>query len=250
MRFLAARLLAASCLAALIVAAPATAKPADFARLLSDPGRSAEARALDEGRMPAEVLDFAGFAPGAVVADYFAGNGYYTELLAGAVGPRGRVYAMVPPGGYKAEQWDRLRARHANVLPLVAPAQAMALAPASLDGIFTHLVYHDLYFVSERFQHPRLDVDAVLANWFAAVRPGGHVVIIDHAGPAGDTRAVVDRLHRIDPETVKADMTRAGFVLEAESSVLHRSEDRHELGVFDPSVRGKTDRFVLKFKRP
>lgn len=237
-------------LALLLAAPPALANPADFAPLLADPGRSDAARSLDEGRQPEEILDFAGFRPGEVVADYFAGSGYFSELIAGAVGPRGRVYAMIPPGAYKPEAWDRLRARHAGILPLVAPAEGMALAPASVDALFAHLVYHDLYWVSERFAHPRLDVDAVLAGWFAAVKPGGHVVIVDHAGPAGDTRAVVDRLHRIDPEVVKADMARAGFVLEAESGVLHRSDDKREINVFDPSVRGKTDRFLFKFKRP
>jgi predicted methyltransferase len=94
-------------------------------------------------------------------------------------------------------------------------------------------------------------VPKVLASWFTELKPGGHVVIVDHAAnPGGDPREVADKLHRIDPERVKADMAAAGFVLEGESSVLRRSEDDRTKLVFDPSVRGKTDRFILKFRRP
>jgi predicted methyltransferase len=76
------------------------------------------------------------------------------------------------------------------------------------------------------------------------------VVIVDPAGPAGDPRAIAGTLHRIDPERVKADMAAAGFLLVAESSLLRRSEETHDKNVFDPAIRGKTDRFILKFRRP
>ena len=214
-----------------------------------DPARSAANRALDEGRMPAAVLDFAGIKAGDVIADYQAGGGYYSELLASMTGPRGRVYAMTQVEGYKPEAWAPLTARHANLLPLVAGGAALQLAPGSVDTIFTNLVYHDLYFTSVKYAHPRLEVPEILAGWFAAVRPGGHVIVIDHIGPAGDPREVVEKFHRIDPATVKAAMTAAGFVLEAESDVLRRSEDTHEKNVFDPAIRGKTDRMMLKFRR-
>lgn len=238
--------------AALLVALPAgAAPPADpAAAAVADPARSAANRALDEGRMPAQMLAFAGFAPGQVVADYGAGGGYYSELIARVVGPKGRVLALNQPAYYKAESWDALRKAHPNVVPVVAPAQGLVLAPRSVDAIFSHLVYHDLYFVSKKTPQPPLDVPAVLKGWFAAVKPGGHVIVIDHAGPAGDPREVADRLHRIDPERVKADMAAAGFVLEAESALLHRSEDDRTKGVFAPEIRGKTDRFALKFRRP
>lgn len=232
-------------------AARAPAAPAiSSAAAVADPARSAANRALDAGRMPAALLDFAGIKAGDVIADYQAGGGYYSELLASMTGPRGRVYAVTQTEGYKADAWAPLIARHPNLVPLVAGGSALQLAPGSVDMIFTHLVYHDLYFVSERFAHPRLDVPEVLAGWFAAVRPGGHVIVVDHVGPAGDPRVVVDKFHRIDPATVKDAMTAAGFVLEAESDVLRRSEDAHDKNVFDPAIRGKTDRMVLKFRRP
>ncbi|MCH7628609.1 MAG: class I SAM-dependent methyltransferase [Proteobacteria bacterium] len=239
-------------LAMLALAQPALArsKPDPVAAALADPARREASRKLDEGRMPDKVLAFAGFRAGDAVADWGAGGGYYTELLADVVGPKGRVYAINSPAFAKPEAWAAITRAHPNVLPLVAPAQAQWLAPGSLNGLFAHLEYHDLYFVSEKYQHPALDVPAVLANWFAAVKPGGHVVIVDHVGPAGDPREVVEKFHRIDPARVRADLEGAGFVFEGTSDVLRRTDDPHDNGVFDPSVRGKTDRFALKFRRP
>ncbi|MFO1254949.1 MAG: methyltransferase domain-containing protein [Sphingomonadaceae bacterium] len=245
------RLIPLALLSAALTVSPLLAGPASpIAAALADKARSEKNRALDEGRKPAEVLAFAGIRKGDVVADYQAGGGYYSELIADLVGPKGRVYAMTQPNFYDAKDWDPIQAAHPNVAMMVAPGQSLVLAPGSVDVIFAHMTWHDLYWTNEKYQHPRIEVDAFMKGWFAAVRPGGHVVIIDHVGPAGDPRAVVDKLHRIDPAQVKADMARAGFVLEAESDVLHRSEDDHTKMVFDPAIRGKTDRFVLKFRRP
>lgn len=240
----------ALCAAGASLGSPAFATPADYAAVVADPARSEANRKLDEGRMPAEVLDFAGFRKGETVADYQAGGGYYSELIGDVVGPKGRVYALDQTNFHKPEVWTALTKAHPNVVPIVAPASGLVLAPGSVDAIFAHLVYHDLYWTSEKYQHPLMDVPAVLKGWFAAVRPGGTVVIVDHAGPAGDPRAVVDKFHRIDPARVKQDMAAAGFVLDAESDVLHRNDDDHTKNVFDPAVRGKTDRFMLKFRRP
>ncbi|MDE2563224.1 MAG: class I SAM-dependent methyltransferase [Sphingomonadales bacterium] len=234
------------------VRAPAKAPAGGLApaAAVADPGRSDSNRKMDEGRMPEAILSFAGFKPGEVVADWGAGGGYYSEMIADVVGPKGRVYAIGAPAYYKADVWNALVKAHPNVMPLVAPAEAQQLAPGSVDAIFAHLEYHDLYFVSEKARHPKLDVPAVLANWFAAVRPGGHVIVVDHVALPGDPWENTNKYHRIDPEQVKRDLTAAGFVLEGESDVLHRSDDPHNVLVFDPSVRGKTDRFALKFKKP
>lgn len=222
----------------------------DYAAAVGSPRRSGEHIKLDAGRMPVAVLTFAGIRRGETVADFFAGGGYYSEILAEAVGPRGVVYALNPSAEHDPKAWDAIRAQHPNVRTIVAPLDAAVLPPHSIDTLFTHLNYHDLYWQSDKYHMPRVEVPTVLARWFAAVRPGGQVIIVDHAGPAGDPRAVADRLHRIDPERVKADMAAAGFRFVAASSVLQRSDDDHEKLVFDPSVRGKTDRFVLKFRRP
>jgi len=240
-------------LSAPLLARPAihAAKPMPVATWLADPLRSDDMRKLDENRKPADVLAFAGVKPGQTVLDFFAGGGYYSFLLSRAVGPKGIVFAANPPGENDPKAWAPFEGKVPQMHVMVAEIPQMQFAPRSLDLIFTNLNYHDLYWESEKYHFPRQDVPKVLAAWFTEVKPGGHVVIIDHAAnPGGDPREVADKLHRIDPERVKADMAAAGFVLEAESSVLRRSEDDHSKLVFDPSVRGKTDRFMLKFRRP
>ena len=207
-------------------------------------------RELDEGRMPTEVLTFAGVSEGDVVADFMAGSGYYTAMLADIVDDEGTVYAVNPTNFHDAEAWEARLAAHGNIRPMPVTPRQMMLAPGSVDMIFAHLVFHDLYWESERFQFPRLDEKAVLANWYAAVKPGGHVIVVDHVGPAGDTRQITEDLHRIDPDTAIAAMTAAGFELVAQSNVLRRSDDDHSVSVFDESVRGKTDRFIMKFQKP
>jgi len=245
------RLIPLALLGAALVATPLLAKQKPpISAALADKARSEANRKLDDGRKPAEVLAFAGIKPGDVVADYQAGGGYYSELIADLVGPKGRVYAMTQPNFYDRKEWDPIQAAHPNLMMMVGPGQSLVLAPRSVDVIFAHMTWHDLYWTNEKYQHPKIDVAQFMAGWFAAVKPGGHVVIVDHVGPAGDPREVVDKLHRIDPAQVKADMAAAGFVLEGESDVLRRSDDDHAKMVFDPTVRGKTDRFVLKFRRP
>jgi predicted methyltransferase len=95
-----------------------------------------------------------------------------------------------------------------------------------------------------------MDPDKQLAKLFAVVKPGGIVGVVDHVGPAGDTREVVEKYHRIDPATIKADFLKAGFVLDGESDMLRNSQDAHDILVFDPAIRGKTDRVVFRFRKP
>ncbi len=235
--------------------APATLKMAavtatQIDAAIANPARTEADRALDESRHPEEVLTFAGLRRGDVVVDYYAGGGYFSNLMARLVGPQGRVYALDPPSFMKQAVWDENLKRHKNLLLLTAPADTLMLAPDSADLLLANMAYHDLYFQSEKYKMPYVDPAKVTANWFKAIRPGGHVVIVDHFGPSGDTRDVVNRLHRIDPKVVIADMQGAGFVLESQSDVLQRSEDSLEINVFDPTIRGKTSKFMLKFRRP
>lgn len=246
--------------AALIAAAPAFARPVhdDYAAVspeqiavaLADPSRQPDSRALDDGRKPDMVLAFTKLRRGDAVADWGAGAGYYSELLADAVGPKGTVYAVGIAANYDAAKWAPVLAHHGNIRPLFVPGEAQALAPGSLDVIFAHLEYHDLYWTSVKYHYPVRDVDAVVRNWFAALRPGGRVIVIDHVATGGDPRDTADKFHRIDPARVKADFAKAGFVLDQESAALHRDDDPHTVVVFDPSVRGHTDRFVLRFVKP
>ncbi|WP_435418891.1 methyltransferase domain-containing protein [Parerythrobacter aurantius] len=235
---------------ALTLALPVSVSAQTAQAVVAAKDRTEADRVQDEGRHPAEVLAFSGIKRGDVVADFMAGGGYYSALLADLVGPQGMVYAVNPLSFHRADAWDaRLRA-DGNIRTLVTDARAMQLAPGSVDSIFAHLVFHDLYFESERFKFSRLDVDFMLANWFAAVKPGGTVIIVDHVGPPGDTRQIVNDVHRIDPATVIRDMTRAGFRLVGQSDVLRRSNDDLSKSVFDEQLRGKTDRFIMKFQKP
>ncbi|GAO39937.1 hypothetical protein SCH01S_40_00340 [Sphingomonas changbaiensis NBRC 104936] len=235
---------------ALCAASAAGAKPADYQPAVDFSGRPADARALDASRHPAEVLDFMGLKKGMHALDVLTGAGYYAEIMAQAVGPQGSVVAYEPQGfaDRAKDKLDPLLARESNV-KLVTDFRA-AMAPDSYDFAMIHLNYHDFYWESEKYQVPRVDPNQVLATLYKAMKPGGIVAVVDHVGPAGDTRAIVDKLHRIDPETVKADFQRAGFVLDGQSDMLRVSADDHTKNVFDPAVRGKTDRFVFRFKKP
>lgn len=241
---------------ALALVAPLSAQAApesgtSVAAALADPARSPASRALDDSRKPGDVLAFAGFHAGQVVADWGAGGGYYSELIADLVGPGGKVIALADPAYLKPGTLDVVAKAHPNVVMQVVPSAKMSLSPGTLDAIFAHLEFHDLYEpATEGGTEPARPIAQTLANWFAALKPGGTVVIVDHVGNPGNPAVVGSTLHRIDPAQVKADLLAAGFVADGESAVLRRSDDPHTAMVFDPAVRGKTDRFVLKFRKP
>lgn len=234
---------------------PASAAPADVAAAVAAPGRPAEAVALDEVRKPVEVLRWLGLERGDRVLDYFTGTGYYAEIMARAVGPQGSVTGWNSSGFGRNERVRTavagIRERSPNTSFYFTPTTALSFAPAAYDFILLHLVYHDAYWESERFGLPRIDPNTVTAALFRAVKPGGTVAVIDHiAAPGRETRAEVEATHRILPETVRADFERAGFVLDGETDLLRNPQDDRSKNVFDPSIRGRTDRFVYRFRRP
>ncbi len=241
---------------ALLLAAPASAATASFdmAAAVANPGRPADAVALDASRKPGEVLSFLGLRPGMAAADIMTGSGYWAEIMANVVGAKGHVTAFEPQQFYTSPEeqktWAAMLERRPDIRLVRYPFEAFASAPRSFDFAMISLNYHDLYWESAKFKIPRSDPAAFLRALYATMKPGGIVGVIDHVGPAGDTRAVVDKLHRIDPETVEADFKAAGFVLEAESPLLANPADDHSKLVFDPSIRGKTDRLVYRFRKP
>ena len=241
----------------LLTASPLAAAPAanPVAAAVAAPDRPADQVELDAGRKPVEVLTFFGLKPGDRVLDVMAGGGYYTEIMARAVGPKGYVMALEPPQFVKTDKakaaWDALIERDKNVGLMLMSPQNVALAPDSYDFVLMHLVYHDAYWESAKYDFKRMDPAAFLKVVFNATKPGGIVGVVDHVGlPADDTRATVDKLHRMDPAVIKADFINAGFVFEGESAVLANPADDHKTLVFDPAIRGKTDRVVYKFRRP
>ena len=234
--------------------AAAPAAPAEIATAVAAKARPADAVKLDESRRPAEVLAFLGLEKGDRALDLFTGSGYYAEIMGRAVGPKGAVVAWEPANFYNdktKKNWADLTGRVPNVRLLVSTARDLALAPHSFDFVMLHLNYHDTYWESAKYDFPRMDPDAFLRTLFAATKPGGVIGVIDHvAEPGGDTRAVAEALHRIDPAIIRADFERAGFVLDGESDLLRNPADDHKALVFDPAIRGKTDRVVYRFRKP
>lgn len=247
-------------IAGLLLASPALAKeppagsPPGIAPAVAMTDRPAAERALDDSRKPADVLKFLGLRRGDRVLDIMTGSGYYAEIIGNAIGSYGTVLAEQPTvfsDDKSRAEFARLTRRVPNVTLLeVMPAELDPPAN-SLDFTLMHLVYHDAYWSSDKYKFPVMDPAAFLKRIYAATRPGGIVGVVDHiAAPGGDTRTVADKLHRIDPAVVKADFARAGFKLEAESDLLRNPGDDHSKLVFDPTVKGKTDRLVMRFRKP
>ena len=237
------------------IANAAQAVPADVRAGVAAPGRPEAARALDEVRRPAEVLAWLGLERGDRVLDYFTGNGYYAEIMARAVGPRGSVTGWNTPGfGTNAEVRAALagiRERKSNTAFFHTPSTAISFPAEAYDFVLLHLVYHDAYWESARFGLPRIDPNTVTAALFHATKPGGTVAVIDHvAAPGRETRAEVEATHRIDPAVIRADFERAGFVFDGESDLLRNPQDDRSVNVFNPSIRGRTDRVVYRFRKP
>ena len=222
---------------------------------LASPDRPKADLEQDATRKPREILAFLGVEPGMRVLDAFSAGGYYTELLARVVGVKGQVIAYNNPPYAKfaekgiAERYagDRL----SNVRQVTATVPDLELQPASLDAAIFVMSYHDLYWRPADGSWAGTDPALLLAKLHAALKPGGVIVVQDHvANPGGDPAEVVDKLHRIDPAIVKQDFARAGFEFDGESAVLAHPEDDHSKLVFDPSVRGKTDQVVYRFRKP
>lgn len=224
--------------------------PANITKALADPARPATDVARDAARHPAELLAFAGVKPGAQVADFIIGGGYFTRILSAAVGPKGHVTAYQPAEfiQFQASYGENLKtvaAAYKNITPLSSSLQVMDL-PDKLDLVMTVQNYHDLHLGP----FPKDTAAKINAEVFKSLKPGGVFLIVDHAATAGSGISAADTLHRIDIAAVKSEVEAAGFKLAAESSMLAVSADPHTANVFDPVIRGKTDQFVLKFVKP
>ena len=242
---------------ALLFALAAAAEPdrAAIDRAVANPARSAAYRALDENRQPAEILTFAGVRPGLNILDVGAGGGYFTEILADAVARDGQVVGWSGPAfaarANVRQAYARIRARFPRTMFYATPTTSMALPRGRFDLVLLHLFYHDFYWESAEFGLARVEPRSVVAELYAATKPGGTVVVVDHvAAPGRDTRAEVDATHRIDPAVVRADFEAAGFRFDASSDALRRAHDDRSLRVFNQAIRGKTDRFMFRFRKP
>jgi predicted methyltransferase len=247
-------LLAVALLALATVAGAASAKtPGDpIAAAIADPARPAADKAQDAHRKPAEVLAFAGIHRGDVVVDLMPGSGYYTRLFSRLVGPTGKVYALDPSEMAKvaSKPFAALKAfagkgEYANVVVLVQPVDALEL-PQPADVVWTSQNYHDLH---DPFMGSP-DVGRVDKSLLAMLKPGGTFLVLDHAAAPGSGFRNTNDLHRVDPAAVKQEVTGAGFQFVAQSDVLRNPADDHTAAVFDPKIKGRTDKFLLEFRKP
>ena len=235
-------------------AATGTADIAAIDTALANPARFPGDRDQDEQRKAKDVLVFLGARPGMHVVDYFSAGGYNTELLSLIVGPEGRVIAynndtyLKFSGKQPEERFGN--SRLPNVVQLTAAPEEAAFDPNSLDAALFVLSYHDLHWRAKDDTWPKTDPAAALAKLVPALKSGAVVVVVDHvANPGGDTGAIVDALHRIDPDLIKRDFEAAGLVFESEANFLRNPADDHTKPVFDESIKGKTDRVVLRFTK-
>jgi predicted methyltransferase len=250
------KFLLAFALASLASTAPAAppAKATTLAAAVASPVRDADNVKLDEGRKPAQVLAFLGLKPGMHVLDLFGGNRYWSEIMAPVAGAKGHVTVWEPTQFYSDKTktaFEAFEAKTPNVSIVVSPFEAPRLAANSADFVILNDNYHDIYWQNAKYGIPKMDPAAFLKAVYSAMKPGAVIGVIDHiANPNDDVRATVEKFHRIDPAVVKADFERAGFKFAGSSDILRNPADDHTLLVFDPKVRGHTDRFVFKFRKP
>lgn len=216
--------------------------------------RSAADLERDARDRPAEVLAFAGIGPGQRVADVFGGAGYYSELLQQAVGESGHVL-LLNNGPYQAFAEKGMAERFADgrlarIERRVAEAAELGLGEARFDAIVMVMAFHDVYWVSEKEGWPAIDRAGFNAQLARALKPGGVLLIVDHAAKDGSGMAAVDTLHRIDEAFVRRELEAAGLRFDGELGLLRHPEDDHSIHVFDPKIRGKTDRFVHRYRKP
>ena len=220
---------------------------------VADPTRPAVDTERDANRKPAIVLAFSGVKSGDKVADYAAGVGYFTRLFANIVGPDGHVYASVPsplfqyPNIVKGISGiQNYAVGHPNVSVNFASPIDAARYPEKLDLFWISQNYHDL---KDPFMGP-VHMAAFNRAVYAALKPGGIYIVLDHVAALGSPDNVTDTLHRIEPSVVRREVEAAGFKFVGESKALANPDDPHTAGPFNASIQGKTDQFIVKFRKP
>ena len=244
------KLLLAVAAATLLSAGIAHAAPSPaIVAAVADKGRPEADTKRDADRKPAEMLEFAGVKPGDKVADYIPGGGYFTRIFSKAVGAKGKVFAIINPPAPNAASPPPILSisadpQYANIT-IVSTGIGSFTVPEPVDVFWTSQNYHDLFARSRGF-----DITKVDKLIYDAIKPGGVLIVLDHAAAAGTPIDPDDKLHRIDPAAVRKQLESSGFKFEGESKLLANPADDHTKAVFDPAIRGHTDQFILKFRKP
>ncbi|TAN07689.1 MAG: methyltransferase [Rhodanobacteraceae bacterium] len=235
-------------------AAHATATPAYVVKAMNDPARAADKKD-DQERQMAAVLTFSGVKPGDTVLELIPGAGYWTRAFSQIVGPEGHVYAVWPaatkPDSKSLVMWQKLaKTPHYRNVSVMQEPMAQPRAPVKVDLVFTDDNYHDLHDPYWGADRKPLDMAEFNRAVYAALKPGGLFVVVDHIAPAGSGTRDTDTLHRIDPAVVKQEVESAGFVFAGSSDALINPKDPLDIKVFDPSIRHHTSQFIYRFQKP
>ncbi len=213
---------------------------------LKAPGRPAADQARDVTSKPVETLALMKLAEGATVLDLLGGSGYFAELAAQQVGPTGKVLLHNNAAYYKfigkayGERMDSGRLK--NVVRYDREVDQLGLADNSVDAVLFVMGYHDMYHVTPTW---KIDPNNLMGQVRAALKPGGLMLVIDHNAPAGSKLKYSQDQHRIDAAYVREELVKFGFEIVTDSDLLANPQDDRLKSVFDPSIRGKTDRFLF-----
>src|ERR1700686_2201824 len=241
-------------LGVLCLVAPLHANASDaYDAAVGHPGRSAADLKRDSLDHPAEILRLAGIKPGMRVADVLAGDGYYSELASYVVGPKGKIF-MINNAAFDHWSEGPLQARLesgrlGNVEHVTLDLNQMNLAPASLDAVLLIKVYHDLYWVDAEGVWPKIDTSGVLDQLARALKPGGVLLLVDHSAKTGSGNTVASTLHRIEESYAIKDFESHGFKVVAKNDLLRTPDDARDQVSYKGPMLGKTDRFVLVFRK-
>ena len=236
---------------AALALAGATARADSYSDAVAHAGRPAGDLKRDPIDHPADVLRLAGIRSGMVVVDYLAFEGYYSELLSYLVGPHGHVY-LINNGAYdkwSENAWQGRLERLPNVEHRTVEVEHLGLPAHSADAIVVVKVYHDLYWKDNEGPWPKVDPDAALTEIARVIKPGGILLLVDHSAKAGTGSADAGPLHRIDEQYARRDFEKHGFVFVTESDLLRRPDDPRDQITYKGPMVGKTDRFVMVFRR-
>lgn len=248
------RMLLNTLLALSLPAWTVTALAADAAidKAIASPERTVQDRERDARDKPAEVLAFAGVKPGMTVADIFSAGGYYTELLAGVVGPGGKVLAInnVPYANFAKDEIKKrfTEGRFTNVTPRIVEASHMYIEPKSVDLAIIVMAYHDTYWIDEKENWPQIDNDGFIESVKRMLKPAGKLLIVDHNAAVGTGKEVAGSLHRLNEDWARKSLEAHGFVFEKSYDGLRNKSDPLDKMVYDPSIKGKTDRYVHLYR--
>jgi predicted methyltransferase len=241
--------IAAACAALVLSSAvPSFASPESIAQAIADPSRPKADRDTDVHRLPYKTILFSGVKEGDVVGELFPGGGYYTRMLSDVVGPKGKIYALETtrwPSSVEATKKVLDEKGRGNV-HMTATAFGAFDIPEKIDLFWITQNYHDLHIA----KYGTVDMAAFNKHVFDSLKPGGTYFIVDHEANAGTTEAQIADLHRIEKAQVIKEVEAAGFQLVGEGNALHHTGDDHTKTIFDKSVQGHTDQYMLKFRKP